>query len=242
MKINKYLYNMLMQPHLLIAGATGAGKSVLLHHLINIIMLLNDSKMILVDTKKVELYEFKNSINTLEYVDTVQGAKIALNNAVDVMDKRFKALRAKGLKKQENNPIYIIIDEFADLVLFNDKQITPLVVKIAQLGRAANIHLILATQRPTADIINKKISVNMVARVCLRVACATDSRNIIGRTGGELLPSYGQGIYWVEGYTYNILIPPPPPNPKIKQKNNIFNFKYCIFILLFILFFRLFFA
>lgn len=234
MKTNKYFYNMLMQPHLLIAGATGAGKSVLLHHLIDIILLLEGSKMILIDTKKVELYDLKNSINTLEYTDTIYGAKIALKNAIDIMDNRFKALRAKGLKKLENEPIYIIIDEFADLVLSGDKTIIKQVIKISQLGRAANIHLILATQRPTADVIDKKIAVNLPARVCLRVACAVDSRNVIGVSGGELLPQYGRGIYWVEGYTYNIEIPPPQPHT-IKQKSN-FNFKCLIYILLLILF------
>lgn len=234
MKINKYFYNMIQQPHLLISGTTGSGKSVLLHHLINIIMLLDSAKMVLIDTKKVELYRYRKNYNTLYYVDNVNDTITILKKVIDIMGNRFVYLRKKGLKKLEDDPIYIIIDEFADLVLFDDKKITPLIVKIAQLGRAANIHLILATQRPTADIINKKISVNMVARVCLRVASAVDSRNVIGVSGGELLPQYGQGIYWVEGYAYNIEIPPPQPHT-IKQKSN-FNFKYLIYILLGVLF------
>lgn len=241
MKVNKYFYNMLMQPHLLISGTTGSGKSVLLHHLINIIILLG-AKMVLIDTKKVELYRYYKHFNTLYYVDNVTDAITILKKVINIMSNRFETLRKNGETKQTNKPLYVIIDEFADLVLFNDKQITPLIVKIAQLGRAANIHLVICTQRPTADIINKKITVNIGARVCLRVPSAVDSRNIIGVNGGELLPVYGRAIYYIEGFLYNIEIPPPPPTPKIKQKNHTFNFKYFIFILLFILFFRLFFA
>lgn len=233
---------MAQQPHLLISGTTGSGKSVLLHHLINIIMLLNGAKMVLIDTKKVELYRYRNNYNTLYYVDNVNDAITILKKVIKIMSSRFNNLRKNGETKQTVDPLYVIIDEFADLVLFNDKQITPLIVKIAQLGRAANIHLIICTQRPTADIINKKITVNIGARVCLRVPSAVDSRNIIGVNGGELLPVYGRAIYYIEGFLYNIEIPPPPPTPKIKQKNHTFNFKYFIFILLFILFFRLFFA
>lgn len=242
MKVNKYFYNMLQQPHLLISGTTGSGKSVLLHHLINIIMLLNGAKMVLIDTKKVELYRYNNHLNTLYYIDNVNDTITILKKVIKIMSTRFETLRKKGETKQNNNPLYVIIDEFADLVLFNDKSITPLIVKIAQLGRAANIHLVICTQRPTADIINKKITVNIGARVCLRVPSAVDSRNIIGVNGGELLPVYGRAIYYIEGFLYNIEIPPPPPTPKIKQKNHTFNIKYFIFILLFILFFLLFFA
>lgn len=202
---------MLQQPHLLIAGATGAGKSVTIHNLIYIILHLEGAKMVLIDTKKVELYQYRNLYNTMLYTDTVAGTLQALKRVIDIMNRRFVYLRQKGLKKLENEPIYIVIDEFADLVLSGSKDITKLIIKISQLGRAANIHLIVATQRPTADVIDKKIAVNLCARLCLRVACANDSRNIIGCSGGEFLPSFGRGIYWVEGYTYNIELPPPPP-------------------------------
>lgn len=209
---------MLQQPHLLIAGATGSGKSVTIHNLIYIILHLEGAKMILIDTKKVELYQYRNLYNTMIYTDTIGGTLQALKKVVDIMDRRFIYLRQNGLKKMEYNPIHIIIDEYADLVLSGSKDITKLIIKISQLGRAANIHLIVATQRPTADVIDKKISVNLCARLCLHVACATDSRNVIGEAGGALLPSFGRGIYWIEGYTYNIELPPPPP--EIPHANN----------------------
>ena len=202
---------MLQQPHLLIAGSTGSGKSVLINHLVDIILYLPQAQMVLVDTKKVELYHLKNNPKTLVYTDTISGTVQALRRVIDIMDRRFLALRRKCIKKMDSDPLYIIIDEFADLVLSGTKDITKMIIKISQLGRAANIHLIVATQRPTADVIDKKISVNLCARVCLRVACATDSRNVIGCKGGELLPSFGRAIYWIEGYTYNIEIPPPTP-------------------------------
>ena len=217
---------MLQQPHLLIAGATGAGKSVLINHLVNIILHIPQAKMVLIDTKKVELYHLKYNPKTLVYTDTIGGTVQALRRVIDIMDRRFIVLRRQGLKKMESDPLYIIIDEFADLVLSGTKDITKMVIKISQLGRAANIHLIVATQRPTADVIDKKISVNLCARVCLRVACAVDSRNVIGCKGGESLPSFGRAIYWIEGYTYNIEIPPPTPtqvhaNPKKNDKSFI---------------------
>lgn len=223
MKPNKYLYNMLQQPHLLIAGATGSGKSVTIHNLIYIILHLEGAKMVLIDTKKVELYQYRNLYNTMFYTDTVAGTLQALKKVVDIMEERFVYLRQKGLKKMESEPLYIIIDEYADLVLSGSKDITKLIIKISQLGRAANIHLIVATQRPTADVIDKKISVNLCARLCLHVACAVDSRNVIGESGGELLPAFGRGIYWIEGYTYNIELPPPPPElPHAKKTDKSF--------------------
>ena len=209
---------MLQQPHLLIAGATGAGKSVLMHHLIDIILLLEGSEMILIDTKKVELYHLKHAKNTLFYADNVEDVQRVLKKAVALMDSRFRKLRHKGLKKLESDPVYIIIDEYADLVLCNNKLVINYITKIATLGRAANIHLILGTQRPTADIVNKRIAVNITARVCLRVATATDSRNVLGVSGGELLPAYGRAIYWLDGYTYNIEIPPPTDHAMIQEQ------------------------
>ena len=225
---------MLQQPHLLIAGATGAGKSVLLHHLIDIIFLLDGSQIILIDTKKVELHEFKHDRRTLAYTDDIPTTIHALNKAIHIMDSRLQYLRSRNLKQYDHAPLYIVIDEFADLVLLAASTVNPLIIKIATLGRAANIHLIVCTQRPTADVINKRIAVNLSARVCLRVACAVDSRNIIGGSGGELLPQYGRAIYWLDGYTYNIEIPPPQPHT-IKQKSK-FNLKYIFYVILFILF------
>ena len=212
---------MLQQPHLLIAGATGAGKSVLMHHLIDIIFLLDGSQIILIDTKKVELHEFKHDRRTLAYTDDIPTTIQALNKAIHIMNSRLQYLRSRNLKQYDHAPLYILIDEFADLVLLGGSTVNPLIIKIATLGRAANIHLILCTQRPTADVINKRIAVNLSARVCLRVACAVDSRNVIGCSGAELLPKHGQGIYWIEGCTYNITIPPPTDHAIIQaQRTN----------------------
>lgn len=232
MKPNKYLYHALQQPHILIAGATGSGKSVTIHNLIYIIRHIQGAKMILIDTKKVELYEYKNLYNTMLYTDSIAGTVQALKKIIDIMDSRFVYLRRAGLKKLESDPVYIIIDEYADLVLSGNKELTQMIIKISQLGRAANIHLIVATQRPTADVINKKISVNLTARLCLRVACAVDSRNVIGCKGGEALPSFGRAIYWNEGYTYTIDLPPPPPElPHTNAKKDYKNFSIIILVI-----------
>ena len=115
------------------------------------------------------------------------------------------------MKKSGEPDIYIIIDEFADLMTTQKRETMPQIIRLAQLGRAANLHLILATQRPTRDIINGQIKVNLDSRIALRCPTAQDSRNIINTKGAETLPRYGFGYYLTPNGCELVKIPMTPP-------------------------------
>ena len=189
--------DILKQPHSLIAGATGSGKSVLINALIYTALYQhpNRCRFILIDPKRVELMQYKQLPHTIKYASEPADILKALNLAVQIMENRFRAMQAQGQKKTAEGNLYIIIDEFADLMTTQKHSTTPQICRIAQLGRAAGVHLIIATQRPTKDIITGQIKVNIDCRVALRCPTAQDSRNIINYKGAELLPRYGMGYY-----------------------------------------------
>ena len=187
--VNSLYYDMIQQPHLLIAGATGSGKSVLVNQLLHTLLSYSMPGLILIDCKGVELSEYRSYQNTLDYADSPAQAVKALEYAVDIMQSRYKQLQAAGLKKWNGADIYIIIDEFADLMTTSKKAVQPLIQRLAQLGRAAKIHIILCTQCPLRDIIPTAIKCNFDSRIALRTATAQDSRNILGIPGAESLPN-----------------------------------------------------
>ncbi len=189
--------NMLKQPHLLIGGSTGSGKSVLINGLIYTALYNspNQYRFILIDPKRVELIDYKPLPHTILYSSEMPDILEALQTAIDLMETRYKTMQRQRIKKSNAADIFIIIDEYADLVTQAKKQVERYIIRLSQLGRAANIHLILATQRPTRDIITGAIKVNLDSRVALRCPSAQDSRNIIDVKGAETLPRYGYGYY-----------------------------------------------
>jgi DNA segregation ATPase FtsK/SpoIIIE-like protein len=189
--------DMLKQPHLLIAGSTGSGKSVLINSLIYTALYKspNHCRFVLIDPKRVELIDYKPLPHTIAYASEPHNIAAALVSAVELMEQRYKRMQAARIKQSTEADIFIIIDEFADLMVTQKKQCLPLLIRLAQLGRAAHIHLIAATQRPTKDIVNGQIKVNMDSRVALRCPTGQDSRNIINIKGAESLPRYGYGYY-----------------------------------------------
>lgn len=189
--------DMLKQPHLLIAGSTGSGKSVLLNSLIYTALYKPPTTvaLILIDPKRVELNQYKPLPHCLRYASEPDEIAATLAATVALMDDRYKALQAQGLKEWNGGHIYIIIDEFADLMTTQKRQTLAPLQRLAQLGRAAGVHMIAATQRPTKDIIDSRIKVNLDSRVALRCPTAQDSRNIINTKGAETLPRYGFGYY-----------------------------------------------
>lgn len=207
--------SMLEQPHLMIAGSTGAGKSVVINALVYTMLYKfpdcvenkgNSVSLILVDPKRTELVDYKGLPHTLRYASEPAEMVQAIQYAMDLTEARYRTMQRQRVKKWDGGQVYVVIDEFADLMTTNRKQVQPLIQRLAQVGRAAGVHIILATQCPLAKVIPTEIKVNFDARIALRTRSAQDSRNILGVTGCELLPRYGRGYYMTpEGTTlYNI--------------------------------------
>ncbi|HJQ09170.1 MAG TPA: DNA translocase FtsK 4TM domain-containing protein [Candidatus Saccharimonadales bacterium] len=192
-------------PHLLVAGQTGSGKSVMINAILTSLLYRNspsDLKLILVDPKQVELKPYDDIPHLLTPVITEPEKCIsALKWAVAEMERRYKALADVSkrniaeynlVKKEEGMPyIVIVIDELADLMMMAARDVEALVVRIAQKARAVGIHLVLATQRPSVDVITGLIKANVPARIAFTTASQVDSRTIIDQIGAEKL--LGQG-------------------------------------------------
>ena len=189
--------DMLRQTHILIGGATGSGKSVVINGLLHTALMCspNDYEFILIDLKRVELAAYRNIPHTLKYADNIADAISALDTALLVIDQRYRDMQRTGSKKYNGSCVYVVIDELADLMTVDKKHVLPLLQRIAQIGRAANIKIIAATQCPLATVIPTAVKVNFDTIIGLHTRCAQDSRNIIGQAGCESLPRYGQGYY-----------------------------------------------
>ncbi|MGH7777618.1 MAG: DNA translocase FtsK [Candidatus Dormibacterales bacterium] len=199
-------------PHLLIAGATGQGKSVCINVLISSLLLRQtpaDLRLILIDPKRVELSGY-NGLPHLAVPVIVEPhqAAAALRWCVAEMDRRYKVLSAEGVRNiQSYNEhaatvnarrlpyLVIVIDELADLMMVSAGEIEELVCRIAQLARAVGIHLVIATQRPSTDIITGLIKANIPSRIAFAVGSQVDSRVILDSVGAEKLLGRGDMLY-----------------------------------------------
>lgn len=188
---------MLQQPHLLIAGCTGSGKSVLLADLLYQITAASPARaaLILIDPKRVELARFRQLPHVIGYANEPGEAVQQLRQAERIMMQRYADLERVGGVETSERDIYVIIDELADLLLAARRDVLPLMQRIAQLGRATHVHLIAATQSPSRKTLPAEITLNIPARVALRCQTAIESRQIIGANGAELLPRCGSLIY-----------------------------------------------
>lgn len=208
---SKVVVNLAKMPHLLIAGATGSGKSVCVNSLILSLLFRSspkDVKLILVDPKMVELNVYNGIPHLLIPVVTdPKKAAGALNWAVGEMLKRYELFKEKGVRDfkgynaslEENEEalpqIVIIIDEMADLMMTSPTEVEDAVCRIAQMARAAGMHLIVATQRPSADVITGLIKTNIPSRIAFAVAASIDSRIILDTQGAEKLIGRGDMLY-----------------------------------------------
>lgn len=194
--------DMLKQPHLLIAGATGSGKSVVENGIIYTALYKhpgheeNKVTFIFIDPKRVELNIYKNLPHCLCYASEPEDRINALQFAMKLCEDRFKSMQRNDQRKYPGGDCYVFIDEFADLMTTQKKDCMPIIQRLAQIGRAAKIHIILCTQTPINKVLPTEIKCNFDARVGLRTRSAQDSRNILGFAGLENLPQYGQGIYY----------------------------------------------
>ena len=213
-------------PHLLIAGSTGAGKSVAINAMIMSILYKatpDQVRLILVDPKRLELGNYEGVPHLFTPIITEPKlAANALRNAVREMERRLKLLAAKGVRNieqynklfdegetpslfgesAEESPIpyiVIIIDELADLMMLDSGNVEESVTRLAQMARAVGIHLVLATQRPSVDVITGLIKANFPARVSFRVATKVDSRTILDANGAEALLGKGDMLYLPSG-------------------------------------------
>lgn len=189
--------DMLRQTHLLIAGATGSGKSVVINGIVTTSLQYSPEQVqyILIDPKRVELVDYKPLPHTIVYASEPDSMIQALQRTTNIIEGRYTVMQRQHVKRYSGSNVFIVIDELADLMTTNKKQVQPLIQRIAQIGRAANVHIIAATQCPLSAVIPTPIKVNFDSRVGLRTRSKQDSRNILGCGGCELLPSYGQGYY-----------------------------------------------
>jgi S-DNA-T family DNA segregation ATPase FtsK/SpoIIIE len=220
-----FVSDLATMPHLLIAGSTGAGKSVSVNAMISSILFRSspdDVRFIMIDPKRLELgmYEGIPHLLTPVVVDPKQAAN-ALRWAVREMEERYKSLAAHGVRnidqynrnvratlaeqKAAKAPdgsdlrllpyVVVIIDELADLMMVAGNEVEESIARLAQMARAVGIHLILATQRPSVDVITGVIKANLPARIAFRVASRVDSRTILDGNGAEQLLGQGDMLY-----------------------------------------------
>jgi S-DNA-T family DNA segregation ATPase FtsK/SpoIIIE len=191
LKASKTMMEIAKSPHILIAGTTGSGKSVALNNLIYTLLLTqgNSSQFIFIDTKRVELKQYKRLPGCIDYVTEPEDVSMCLDNVISFMDKRYDAMEGKETKDFH---LYIVIDELADLV--DETDVIKQLVKIGRLGRAAHIHLLACTQDPSRHTLSAQLMQNFTARIALRCKDSIESRQVLGVTGAEKLPKYGFGI------------------------------------------------
>jgi S-DNA-T family DNA segregation ATPase FtsK/SpoIIIE len=200
-----YIVDLFELPHLLIAGATGSGKSVCINSIICSLLLLKtpeDVRFILVDPKRIELNVFRDIPHLLAPIVDSRKAPMALSWAVEEMERRYEMLGQEGARsidsyndmvpREKRMPwIVIIVDELADIMMVWGSRIENLLIRLAQMGRASGIHLVLSTQRPSVDVITGLIKANFPSRIAFQVSSKADSRTILDMGGAERL--FGKG-------------------------------------------------
>ena len=200
-------------PHVLVAGATGAGKSVGLNTMLASLLFArtpDEMKFLLIDPKQVEFAPYANIPHLLEPVITdVTAVSRALGSLVAEMERRYAVLAEARVRNiaafNARSPashipyIVVAIDEFADVLASQGKAIEPLALRLAQKGRACGVHMIIATQRPSVRVVSGAIKANIPARVCYRVAQGVDSRVILDEQGAEHLLGQGDALVRLPG-------------------------------------------
>jgi S-DNA-T family DNA segregation ATPase FtsK/SpoIIIE len=205
---NPWIIDLAKMPHMLVAGSTGSGKSVCLSTLILALLYQNgpdDLKLILVDPKRVELTAFTGIphllvppiINVDDTVNALKWTVREMERRLDVLSKfGARNIDAYNARSEERMPkIVVVIDELADLMSSSGREVEATIVRIAQMARAVGIHLVLATQRPSVDVITGLIKANIPGRIAFAVASQMDSRTILDMAGAEKLLGRGDMLF-----------------------------------------------
>lgn len=181
-------------PHMIVAGTTGSGKSTLLHNIIANLFNYNDVDLFLVDPKQIEFSEYSKQIKRCTVLTSFAEAKALLDSMLELMEFRYNVINT-GTPINSLKPVVIIIDEFADLIMQDrDDEFYTALCRLAQKCRAARIHIILSTQRPSVNIIDGIIKANFPARIACRVASHVDSKVILDTKGAESLLGRGDAL------------------------------------------------
>ncbi len=247
-----YASDLARMPHLLVAGATGTGKSVCLNGIIASLLMKNgpeDVRLLMIDPKRLEMAPYEGIPHLLGPVVTEPGlAVVRLRALVGEMLRRYDLMKDEGVKNitefrkavppEKAFPyIVVVIDELADLMLSQKKEVEPPIIRLAQMARAAGIHLVLATQRPSAQVVTGLIKTNIPTKIAFQVSSQIDSRVILDTGGAEFLLGAGDmlikppgsdvvrrlhGSYISEDEVHRIVefwrrMPPPAPLPEEAQ-------------------------
>ena len=203
-------------PHTLIGGSTGCGKSVMIDTIMY--SLLTDNRrgaspiFYLIDPKRVSLAKYRGMYSVYRYGCEYDECKRILEEVISQMENRYRYMQTRGQTLIEAVDMYVIIDELADLLTMpqSRKEIKPLIQRITQLGRAARIHMIAATQCPARKIIPAELTLNFTEKVALKCDTAIESRQLVGVPGAEKIREYGVAYLRTKGEMYKIEVPMIP--------------------------------
>lgn len=186
--------NLCEAPHMIVAGATGSGKSVFLHVLIASTLNYSNAKIFLMDPKRIEFAEYKDNFTNIHVSSNYSECLYVMKNLVSIMEARYEQMEA-GIPVENFPPVLVIVDELADIQSQDEGNVFyDNLCVLAQKCRAAKIHIVVAMQRPSVDVIRGAIKANFPARVSFKVASHTDSKVIMDQVGAEHLRGAGDGV------------------------------------------------
>lgn len=198
---NLYKFILEDQTHTLIAGAAGGGKSTFMNGLIHTVLCQTNGYLVLCDPKMgVTFGKYKYLPQVKFFADNASDIQTVLEAVHSIMMSRYERMSALSIEQSNDMHIYVLIDELAELLFAeNGKALEKLVQSLCQLGRAANIHMIIATQAPSRQVLKAPIVLNITCRVALHCESPIESKQILNKAGAELLPRFGQCIVKAPG-------------------------------------------